>query len=140
MAASPFDLSTPRLEELKAKLSRFCVDEVGPAQVEWEKHLEENARTKGNRFASVPPVIERLKRRARELGLWNVWMPKTYLPLGAGLTNLEYAQLAEIMGRYPLASEACNCSAPDTGSESPSDGARGAARRAIDRAHSRALD
>ena len=111
-----FEFSNPKLDELKRKLIDFCEREVGPAQHAWEKHLEDNARKhNGNRFATVPPIIEDLKKKAKTLGLWNVWMPKTYLPLGAGLTNLEYAQLAEIMGRYPLASEACNCSAPDTG-------------------------
>ena len=110
-----FDLSTPRLEELRAKLVKFCVEEVGPAQKEWDAELERNREKLGSRFARVPDVIERLKRRAKELGLWNAWIPKSYAGLGLGLTNLEYAQLAEIMGRYPLASEACNCSAPDTG-------------------------
>jgi acyl-CoA dehydrogenase len=111
-----FEFSNPKLDDLKKKLIDFCEREVGPAQAVWDKHLEENGRKyNGNRFATVPPVIEDLKKKAKTLGLWNVWMPKTYLPLGAGLTNLEYAQLAEIMGRYPLASEACNCSAPDTG-------------------------
>lgn len=100
-----FELSTPRLDDLKKKLIDFCENEVGPAQVVWDKHLEENGRKyNGNRFATIPPIIEDLKKRAKALGLWNVWMPKTYLPLGAGLTNLEYAQLAEIMGRYPLVS------------------------------------
>lgn len=107
-----FEFSNPKLDELKRKLIDFCESEVGPAQAEWDQHLNANP---GNRFVSVPPVIERLKLRAKQLGLWNLWMPKTYLPLGAGLSNLEYAQLAEIMGRFALASEACNCSAPDTG-------------------------
>jgi acyl-CoA dehydrogenase len=111
-----FDMSTPRLTELKKKLVEFCEKEVGPAQVVWDAHLDENAKKyNGNRFATIPPVIEELKKKAKAIGLWNLWMPKSYLPLGAGLTNLEYAQLAEIMGRFPLASEACNCSAPDTG-------------------------
>ena len=59
-------------------------------------------------------TIGALKRKARALGLWNLFLPK-YHAEGPGLTNLEYAHLAEVMGRYPLASEACNCSAPDTG-------------------------
>ena len=100
-----FEFSNPRLDDLKKKLIDFCEKEVGPAQAVWDKHLEENARKyNGNRFATVPPIIEELKKKAKTLGLWNVWMPKSYLPLGAGLTNLEYAQLAEIMGRYPLVS------------------------------------
>ena len=115
-----FEFSNPKLDELKKKLIDFCENEVAPAQDVWEKHLEENAlKYQGNRFATVPPIIDELKKKAKSLGLFNVWMPKTYLPLGQGLTNLEYAQLAEIMGRYPLASEACNCSAPDTGTQDP---------------------
>lgn len=110
-----FEFSNPKLDELKKKLIDFCEQDVAPAQKVWDDHLVENGRKYDNRFASVPPVMEELKKKAKSLGLFNVWMPKTYLPLGQGLTNLEYAQLAEIMGRYPLASEACNCSAPDTG-------------------------
>jgi acyl-CoA dehydrogenase len=60
-----------------------------------------------------PPVMEQLKAQAREAGLWNMFLPDA--SLGAGLSNSDYAPLAEILGRSHIASEACNCSAPDTG-------------------------
>jgi len=110
-----FNFSSPKLDQLKDKLGKFCVEHVAPAMVRMEEQLLANAKKhNGNRFAEIPKAIDDVKAKAKELGLWNLWIPKSY-GVGAGLTNLEYAQLAEIMGRYPLASEACNCSAPDTG-------------------------
>ena len=66
----------------------------------------------GDRWQPLP-ILEELKGRAKTAGLWNMFLPES--ELGAGLTNLEYAPIAELMGRHPITAEAMNCSAPDTG-------------------------
>ena len=97
-----------RVAQLKEKLQRFMDDLVLPANAEWERYAA----------AGLYPldVVEPLKAQARELGLWNLFLPglRADEP-GTCLTNLEYAPLAEIMGRVAWASEVFNCSAPDTG-------------------------
>jgi acyl-CoA dehydrogenase len=93
-----------KTRELQARLYDFMDTYIYPAEVHLTEHTGWTA----------PPIMEDLKRRARELGLWNLFLPNH--PLGAGLSNLQYAPLAEIAGRSPsLAPEAMNCSAPDTG-------------------------
>lgn len=97
-----------RTEQLRAQLSQFMDEHVYPA----EAVLHEQVESADSPWAH-PPVVEELKARARERGLWNLFLPGAE---GAGLTNLQYAPLAEISGRSPsLAPEAMNCSAPDTG-------------------------
>ncbi|MBV9553778.1 MAG: acyl-CoA dehydrogenase family protein [Alphaproteobacteria bacterium] len=102
-----FDFS-PRTEELRGRLNSFMEREVYPAERLFEQQLE----AAPSRW-QIPPVMEELKHKARTEGLWNLFLPES--ELGAGLTNLEYAPLCEIMGRSPIAPEAFNCSAPDTG-------------------------
>ena len=105
-------LISPRAKELLAVLRQFVNDECVPAARIYEAQLEEN--TKRGRRWDCPRVMEELKVKAKALGLFNMFLPKEY-PEGAGLTNLEYALMAETMGRCHITSEACNCSAPDTG-------------------------
>src|SRR5215211_3011831 len=81
---------------------------VYPNEAKFHEQLEAS----GSRW-SLPPVMEELKEEARSRGLWNLFLPDE--EHGAGLTNCDYAPLAEIMGRTKIASEACNCAAPDTG-------------------------
>lgn len=102
-----FDYS-PEVRELQARITDFMQQHVYPNEHRYYKSLDD-----GPSRWQVPPVIEELKERARAAGLWNLFLPDS--ELGAGLTNLEYAPLAEIMGRSPIASEAFNCAAPDTG-------------------------
>src|SRR3954451_14222432 len=96
--------------ELRERLLAFMDELVHPA----EQRFREEVASAVDPWAT-PPVIEELKARARERGLWNLFLPRTH-EYGAGLTNLQYAPLAEITGRDPwMAPEAINCSAPDTG-------------------------
>ena len=102
-----FDETT---QALQRELLAFMDDCVYPA----EARFREEAHAAADPW-STPPVIEELKAEARRRGLWNLFLPRTH-EHGAGLTNLQYAPLAEITGRNPwIAPEAINCSAPDTG-------------------------
>ncbi|MGW6374580.1 acyl-CoA dehydrogenase family protein [Rhodococcus sp. NPDC055112] len=104
---SLFDVSD-RAEKIRADLLEFMDSHVYPAEAVYEEQM----RAAGDPHFQ-PPIVEELKVEARKRGLWNLFHP--HPGTGAGLTNLEYAPLAEIMGRSHLASEACNCNAPDTG-------------------------
>jgi len=97
-----------KTEELRGRLLGFMDEHVYPAEGAHRRQLAEVPEF------STPPVVEELKAKARELDLWNLFLP--HHTLGAGLSNVQYAPLAEITGRSPhLAPEALNCNAPDTG-------------------------
>ena len=97
-----------KVEDYRARLGAFMDEVVYPNErTFYEQHAA------GEDHWAVPPVLEELKDKARAAGLWNLFMPGE--AHGAGLSNLEYAPLCEIMGRSPIAPEVFNCSAPDTG-------------------------
>ena len=101
-----------RTEELREQLLSFMDSHIYPAEKVFAAQLAEMAAA--GREWERPPVIDELKAEARSRGLWNLFLPRH--PEGAGLTNLQYAPLAEITGHSPsLAPEALNCAAPDTG-------------------------
>ncbi|MEZ4888806.1 MAG: acyl-CoA dehydrogenase family protein [Chitinophagales bacterium] len=99
-----------KVKDLQAKLNRFMEENIYPIEVEYGHwtHASENA-------WKVWPGMDALKEKAREEGLWNLFLPEDYGDLSPGLTNLEYAPLAEIMGKILWSSEVFNCAAPDTG-------------------------
>ena len=105
-----FDHS-PKVRDLQARVWAFMNAEVFPRERDYTQELAGN-RARGNPWLPLQ-VIEQLKPKARAAGLWNLFLPQS--AHGAGLSNLEYAPLAEIMGHQPWASEVFNCSAPDTG-------------------------
>ena len=102
---------TPKVQALQARLWAFMHQHVLPREAEYHDELD-GYRAAGNPW-QPSQVIESLKPLAREAGLWNLFLPQS--DHGAGLSNLEYAPLAEIMGSVPFSSEVFNCSAPDTG-------------------------
>lgn len=95
-----------KVEKLEQKLIQFMEEHIYPNEAVYEEQLKEN-------HWDEPPIMEELKERAKDAGLWNLFLPES--ENGAGLTNLEYAPLCEIMGRSGMAPEVFNCSAPDTG-------------------------
>jgi acyl-CoA dehydrogenase len=105
---SVFEISD-RAKKYQEELLDFMDSHVYPAEAVYEQQMRESGDPHFH-----PPILEELKAEARNRSLWNLFHP--HPELGPGLTNLEYAPLAEIMGRsHVIAPEACNCSAPDTG-------------------------
>ncbi|WP_119157150.1 acyl-CoA dehydrogenase family protein [Caldimonas tepidiphila] len=102
---------SPKVQDLQKRLGAFMEEHIYPNEATYHDEVEAN-RAAGNPWVPTR-VMERLKEKAREQGLWNLFLPES--KYGAGLTNLEYAPLCEIMGRSHIAPEAFNCSAPDTG-------------------------
>lgn len=94
-----------RAQHWQERLKRFLDDHVLPREEEYRAQVRENPKRQA-------PAIEEMKAKAREAGLWNMFLPGEH---GAGLTNLEYAPLAELMGRHLWSAEVFNCNAPDTG-------------------------
>jgi acyl-CoA dehydrogenase len=100
-----------RTEELRGQLQAFIDEHIIPAEKVFEEQAAELAAR--GRGWERPAVMENLKAEARRHGLWNLFL--AHHPQGAGLTNLQYAPLAELTGRSGLTPEALNCAAPDTG-------------------------
>ncbi|KZM19386.1 Medium-chain acyl-CoA dehydrogenase [Ascochyta rabiei] len=109
-------IARPFLSERAAKtldiVEKFVEEECIPAD---QVYLRQIGETTKERFSSHPVIIEDMKKRARELGLWNMFLPKAHFKEGAGFSNLEYGIMAEYLGKSRIASEATNCAAPDTG-------------------------
>ncbi len=102
-----FDYSE-KVMDLIGKLNSFMDENIYPNEAAYAEHFK----TTEDKWKAAP-IMSELKSKARDAGLWNLFLPDS--KNGAGLNNLEYAPLAEIMGRAPWSSEAFNCSAPDTG-------------------------
>ena len=99
----------PEAIDLLDRVKTFINDEVKPKEHVFHDQIKEGE----ERWNQYPSVIDELKDKAKSSGLWNLFLPES--EFGAGLTNYEYAHLAEQMGKSHIASEAMNCSAPDTG-------------------------
>ena len=128
---------SPTASTLKDKLEKFVNDRCIPAEIEYERHVDQYYGPDRWILAAIPPVMDQLKVEAQALGLWNLFLPHSVpdhlfaddgsssttkdaaaaVPMVPSmyLSNREYGILCEVMGRSFLAPEACNCSAPDTG-------------------------
>ncbi|MEY8753368.1 acyl-CoA dehydrogenase family protein [Peribacillus frigoritolerans] len=100
---------TEKVKNLENKLTEFMEKHVYPNESIYKKQLE----AQESRWSEIPPILSELTAKAKEEGLWNLFLPDS--GYGAGLTNLEYAPLCEIMGRSTIGPEIFNCNAPDTG-------------------------
>ncbi|WWB88610.1 acyl-CoA dehydrogenase [Priestia aryabhattai] len=98
-----------KVVKLQKELNSFIEEHIYPNERLYEQQLNEQP----SRWSAVPPIMEELKEKAKQAGLWNLFLPES--EYGAGLTNVEYAPLCEIMGRSIIGPEAFNCGAPDTG-------------------------
>ncbi|MGF7068504.1 acyl-CoA dehydrogenase [Priestia megaterium] len=98
-----------KVVKLQKELTSFMEEHIYPNERLYEQQLNEQR----SRWSAVPPIMEELKEKAKQAGLWNLFLPES--EYGAGLTNVEYAPLCEIMGRSIIGPEAFNCGAPDTG-------------------------
>ncbi|MET3087939.1 acyl-CoA dehydrogenase [Priestia megaterium] len=98
-----------KVVKLQKELTSFMEEHIYPNERLYEEQLNEQP----SRWSAVPPIMEELKEKAKQAGLWNLFLPES--EYGAGLTNVEYAPLCEIMGRSIIGPEAFNCGAPDTG-------------------------
>jgi acyl-CoA dehydrogenase len=93
-------------------VEKFVEEECIPADAIFEQQLGEGTQ---KRFSTNPPIMEDLKAKAKQLGLWNLFLPKEHSKKGPQFSTLEYGLMAEYLGKSRTASEATNCSAPDTG-------------------------
>ncbi len=98
-----------KVVKLQEELTSFMEEHIYPNERLYEQQLNKQP----SRWSAVPPIMEELKEKAKQAGLWNLFLPES--EYGAGLTNVEYAPLCEIMGRSIIGPEAFNCGAPDTG-------------------------
>jgi acyl-CoA dehydrogenase len=99
----------PEAVDLISRVKDFIEKECVPVEHTFHEQIQDG----DERWKSYPPIMNELKDKAKSLGLWNLFLPES--EFGAGLTNYEYAHLAEAMGTCSIASEAMNCQAPDTG-------------------------
>jgi acyl-CoA dehydrogenase len=126
MNVSSLQSLRPEVVELKKKLDWFVEYECIPAEIEYQNHMKTRYGTQRWTDDAIPPCLFRLQTQAKQLGLWNLFLPSHYIPIvqelcpdmvpSISLSYREYGMLCESMGRCPdLAPQACNCSAPDTG-------------------------